>query len=180
MNATVDASGTLIFKPSRQRLAVDVWTVLAVAIGAFVAVPIGFVFFTALGSSDGIWDHLVSTVLAEYVGNTLWLTLGVGVGTIVIGTSTAWLVTMYRFPGRRVLSWAVLLPLAVPSYVLAFVITDQLEYAGTVQSVLRGLFGWNVAARLLVPGDPFARRRDHRVVTRALSLCIPPRAGRLY
>ena len=142
MNATVEASGTLITKPPRQRLAPDVWTVLAVAIGAFVAVPIGFILFTALGPSDGIWDHLVSTVLAEYVGNTLWLTLGVGVGTVVIGTSTAWLVTMYRFPLRRGLSWALLLPLAVPSYVLAFVITDQLEYAGAVQSALRGLFGW--------------------------------------
>ena len=142
MNATVDASSTLTIEPARQRLALDVWTVLAIAIGAFVAVPIGFVLFTALGPSDGIWDHLASTVLAEYVGNTLWLTLGVGVGTVVIGTSTAWLVTMYRFPGCRGLSWALLLPLAVPSYVLAFVITDQLEYAGAVQSALRGLFGW--------------------------------------
>ena len=77
-----------------------------------------------------------------YAGNTLWLMLGVGIGTIIIGTSTAWLVTMYRFPGRRVLSWALLLPLAVPSYILAFVITDQLEYAGNVQSALRGVFGW--------------------------------------
>ena len=84
-------------------------------------------------------------MLWVYAGNTLWLMLGVGVGTIVIGTSTAWLVTMYRFPGRRILSWALLLPLAVPSYILAFVITDQLEYAGNVQSALRGVFGWTSA-----------------------------------
>ncbi len=115
---------------------------IAAALGLFVAIPVGTVIFTAFGPSDGIWSHLVSTVLWVYAGNTLWLMLGVGVGTIVIGTSTAWLVTMYRFPGRRILSWALLLPLAVPSYILAFVITDQLEYAGNVQSALRGVFGW--------------------------------------
>ena len=117
----------------------------AAAIGTLVAIPVCSVLFTALGPSDGIWSHLVSTVLWVYAGNTLWLMLGVGIGTIVIGTSTAWLVTMYRFPGRRILSWALLLPLAVPSYILAFVITDQLEYAGNVQGALRGVFGWTSA-----------------------------------
>ena len=123
----------------------DGWTLAAAAIGTLVAIPVCSVLFTALGPSDGIWSHLVSTVLWVYAGNTLWLMLGVGVGTIVIGTSTAWLVTMYRFPGRRILSWALLLPLAVPSYILAFVITDQLEYAGNVQGALRGVFGWSSA-----------------------------------
>ena len=131
--------------PRRWQSPVDAWTAIAVAIGLFVAIPVGSVLYTAIGPSDGIWDHLVSTVLWEYVGNTLWLMLGVGTGTIVIGVSTAWLVTMYRFPGRRVLSWALLLPLAVPSYILAFVITDQLEYAGNVQVALRALFGWTSA-----------------------------------
>ena len=115
---------------------------VAAAIGLFVAIPVGSVIFTAFGPSDGIWSHLVSTVLWTYAGNTLWLIVGVGAGTIIIGTSTAWLVTMYRFPGRRILSWALLLPLAVPGYILAFVVTDQLEYAGNVQSALRDMFGW--------------------------------------
>ena len=123
----------------------DAWTGIAVAVGLLVAIPVGSVLYTALGPSDGIWSHLVSTVLWDYVGNTLWLMLGVGVGTIAIGVSTAWLVTMYRFPGRRILSWALLLPLAVPSYILAFVVTDQLEYAGNVQVALRALFGWTSA-----------------------------------
>ena len=129
----------------RRRLAPDGWTLIAAAIGLLVAIPVGSVLLTALGPSDGIWSHLASTVLPVYVGNTLWLMVGVAVGTIVIGTSTAWLVTMYRFPGRRILSWALLLPLAVPSYILAFVITDQLEYAGNVQSALRDMFGWTSA-----------------------------------
>lgn len=121
------------------------WLTVTLGIGALVATPLVSVVIIALGPADGIWDHLLSTVLAVYVSNTLWLMLGVGIGTITIGTSTAWLVTMYRFPGRRLLSWALLLPLAVPSYILAFVITDQLEYAGTVQVVLRHLFGWTSA-----------------------------------
>lgn len=142
MSATLQAGETLPVGSGRRRFTFDAWTVAAAVIGMFVAIPVSSVLLTALGPSDGIWSHLVSTVLWVYVGNTLWLMLGVGVGTIVIGTSTAWLVTMYRFPGRRVLSWALLLPLAVPSYILAFVITDQLEYAGNVQSALRGVFGW--------------------------------------
>ena len=145
MSATLPAHGSLPVDSGRRRVAFDGWTLVAAAIGLFVAIPVGTVLVTALGPSDGMWSHLVSTVLWEYVGNTLWLMLGVGAGTIVIGTSTAWLVTMYRFPGRRILSWALLLPLAVPSYILAFVITDQLEYAGNVQSALRGVFGWTSA-----------------------------------
>ena len=123
----------------------DGWTAGAVAIAALVAVPLAAIAWRALDPSDDTWRHLAATVLPTYVSNTLWLMLGVGLGTIVIGASTAWLVTMYRFPGRRVLSWALLLPLAVPSYVLAFVITDQLEYAGPVQGVLREAFGWTSA-----------------------------------
>ena len=125
--------------------AFDGWTAAAAAIAALVAVPLAAIVWRALDSSDDIWRHLAATVLPTYVSNTAWLMLGVGLGTIVIGASTAWLVTMYRFPGRRVLSWALLLPLAVPSYVLAFVVTDQLEYAGPIQGALRGIFGWTSA-----------------------------------
>ena len=145
LSAALPADGSLPTDSRRWRLGFDGWTLIAAAIGTLVAIPVGTVLVTAFGPSDGMWSHLVSTVLWEYVGNTLWLMIGVGIGTIVIGTSTAWLVTMYRFPGRRILSWALLLPLAVPSYILAFVITDQLEYAGNVQSALRGVFGWTSA-----------------------------------
>ena len=145
LSTILQADAAPLAGSGRWRFRFDAWTLIATAIGLFVAIPVGSVIFTALGPSDDIWSHLVSTVLWVYAGNTLWLMLGVGVGTIVIGTSTAWLVTMYSFPGRRILSWALLLPLAVPSYILAFVITDQLEYAGNVQSALRGVFGWTSA-----------------------------------
>ena len=129
----------------------DGWTLLTLVLAGLIAVPLGSVLVTAMGPSDGIWSHLVSTVLPVYVSNTVWLMLGVGFGTIVLGTTTAWLVTMYRFPGRRLFSFALLLPLAVPSYVLAFVITDQLEYAGALQRGLRAVFGWESAADYWFP-----------------------------
>ena len=124
---------------------VDGWTAAALAVAALVAVPLATIAYRSFDPNDDTWRHLAATVLPTYVSNTLWLMLGVGVGTVVIGATTAWLVTMYRFPGRRILSWALLLPLAVPSYVLAFVVTDQLEYAGPVQGALREMFGWTSA-----------------------------------
>ena len=129
----------------------DGWMLFTLAIAAVVGLPLGSVVVTALAPGDPIWEHLLETVFLRYLSNTLWLALGVACGTVILGTTTAWLITMYRFPGRRVLAWALLLPLAVPSYVLAFVITDQLEYAGQVQSALRALFGWNSAADYWFP-----------------------------
>ena len=96
----------------------------------------------ALFPSENIWPHLLSTVLPRYVATTLGLMLLVGVGTLGVGVAAAWLVTMTRFPGRRTLEWALLLPLAVPAYVNAFVYTELLEFAGPIQGTLRAAFGW--------------------------------------
>ncbi len=120
----------------------DGWTCAALIVAALVAIPVVAVVALAFSPDDGIWAHLSSTVLPLYIRETFLLMVGVGVGTFVIGTGTAWLVTMCRFPGSRVFEWAMLLPLAVPTYVLAFVVTDQLEYAGTLQAWLREIFGW--------------------------------------
>ncbi|MGO2131828.1 MAG: ABC transporter permease [Halomonas sp.] len=90
-----------------------------------------------------VWSHLASTVLPRYLLNTLFLVFAVGIGTFVIGTGTAWLVVMCRFPGRRIFEWAMLLPLAVPTYVIAYAYTDFFQYAGPVQTLLRDLFGWD-------------------------------------
>jgi iron(III) transport system permease protein len=85
---------------------------------------------------------LVETVLAEYVWNTLWLALGVGIGVMIVGVGTAWLVTMCRFPGSQTLEWALILPLAVPAYVMAYAYTDFLQFSGPLQTWLRDLTGW--------------------------------------
>ena len=114
----------------------------AIVIAGLVALPVMAVVWLALAPSDDIWAHLVDTVLGHYVETTLLLMIGVGAGTLIIGAGTAWLVTMCRFPGCRVFEWAMLLPLAVPTYVLAYVYTDVLEFAGPVQGMFRTLFGW--------------------------------------
>lgn len=123
----------------------DSWTFCAFLVTALIGAPIITVIVMAFTDTSDIWQHLYNTVLGTYVQQTLLLMIGVGVGVTVIGTSTAWLVTMCRFPGSRIFEWALLLPLAVPGYVLAFVITDQLEYAGTIQVFMRDLFGWTSA-----------------------------------
>ena len=94
------------------------------------------------GGTSATWGHLSSTVLPEYIANSLWLCLGVGVGVGVVGVTTAWLTAMHDFPGRRVFEWALVLPLAVPAYVMAYVYTDFLQFVGPVQTFLRDSFGW--------------------------------------
>ncbi|PID60676.1 MAG: iron ABC transporter permease [Gammaproteobacteria bacterium] len=121
------------------------WTAAPTLVALIVGLPILAVFWLALNPSDNIWPHLVSTVLGHYITTTLLLMLGVAIGTVGIGVSTAWLVTHHEFPGRRILSWALLLPFAVPAYVIAYLYTDFLEFAGPVQSTLREIFGWQLA-----------------------------------
>ena len=116
-----------------------------------VAVPILSIPWLALFPRENIWPHLASTVLPGYVLTTLGLMLGVTFGVLTMGVTSAWLVTMCRFPGRRIFEWALLLPMAVPAYVIAYVYTDLLEYAGPVQSFLRQLFGWQNAADYWFP-----------------------------
>jgi iron(III) transport system permease protein len=113
------------------------------AAALLAAVPVLVVWTNAFSSGTGeTWRHLAGTVLPEYVANTLVLCLGVGVGVIVVGVTTAWLTATHEFPGRRVFEWALVLPLAVPTYVMAYTYTDLLQYVGPVQSGLREAFGW--------------------------------------
>ncbi len=123
---------------------VNVWSIGTVVIAVAVMVPIVAVIFIGLTPGDDIWSHLASTVLPLYISTTLQLMIGVGAGTLVIGVGTAWLVSTCRFPGRRIFEWALLLPMAMPAYVIAYVYTDILEYAGPVQGLLRDMFGWTI------------------------------------
>lgn len=94
------------------------------------------------GGTSDTWTHLVHTVLPDYVLNSLWLCLGVGCGVGLIGVATAWLTAMHDFPGRRFFEWAMVLPLAMPAYVMAYVYTDFLQFVGPLQTALRQAFGW--------------------------------------
>ncbi len=120
--------------------------VFSAAVAALIGLPVASVFANIFsGGTSATWQHLASTVLPEYVGNTLWLCLGVGSGVVIVGVATAWLTSMHDFPGRRIFEWALVLPLAVPAYVLAYVYTDFLQFVGPLQSALRETFGWNRA-----------------------------------
>ncbi len=118
--------------------------VFSAAVAALIGLPVVSVLTNVFSGGTGmVWQHLASTVLPEYIGNTLWLVLGVGAGVFVVGVATAWLTAMHDFPGRRVFEWALVLPLAVPAYVLAYVYSDFLQFVGPVQSWLRETFGWS-------------------------------------
>ncbi|MGQ0749294.1 MAG: ABC transporter permease [Betaproteobacteria bacterium] len=117
-------------------------TPVAIGLAFLLAVPVIVVLLNVFVPSRGTWAHLTATVLPDYVFNSLALMLGVAYGVITIGITTAWLTTMCRFPGRRFLEWALLLPMAVPAYVMAYAYTDFLQFAGPVQSALRAWTGW--------------------------------------
>jgi iron(III) transport system permease protein len=121
------------------------WQAAALAIAALVLLPLVAILWIALTPASEVWGHLITTVLPGSVRTTLLLMLGVGLTTGVTGVATAWLVTMCNFPGRRILDWALLVPLAVPTYIVAFAYVEVLDYTGPVQSLIRNLFGFQTS-----------------------------------
>ena len=117
-------------------------TVFAVALAVLLALPVVVVLLNLFAPATDTWRHLAATVLGDYVVNSLLLMLGVAFGVVTGGVTTAWITTMCRFPGRRLFEWALLLPMAVPAYVMAYAYTDLLQFAGPVQTALRELTGW--------------------------------------
>jgi iron(III) transport system permease protein len=115
---------------------------LAIVIAALLALPVIAVVMSLLGGATDTWAHLVETALPRYVLNTALLLALVACGVVSIGVVSAWLVTAYRFPGRELVEWALLLPLAMPAYVMAYAYTDWLQFTGAVQTTLRELTGW--------------------------------------
>jgi iron(III) transport system permease protein len=114
----------------------------AIVIAAMLALPIVSVVMSFFSGAGDTWTHLAATALPRYVVNTALLLVLVALGVVSMGVVSAWLVTAYRFPGRDVLEWALLLPLAMPAYVMAYAYTDWLQFTGPVQSGLRALIGW--------------------------------------
>ena len=114
-------------------------------IAALVLMPILSILWLALTPEENAWPHLMATTLPRYVSNTVIISLSVGLLSAAVGTGSAWLITMYRFPGARWLEWLLLTPLAIPAYVGAYALVDFLEYAGPLQTGLRAVFGWESA-----------------------------------
>ena len=120
------------------------WQWAAVVIAAIVLAPLAALAWTALqGGQDGLWSHVARYVLPTAARNTLALLVGVGALVVAIGTGAAWLVTAFDFPGRRTVAWALLLPLAVPTYIVAFAYLDLLHPLGPVQGLVRDLLGYD-------------------------------------
>lgn len=118
----------------------------ALLAAALVAAPLVSVALSVFAGGTGdTWSHLASTVLPDYVASTLVLCVTVGVGVAALGVGAAWLVTRHEFPGRASFEWLLVLPLAMPAYVIAYAYTDLLQYVGPVQSALRRVFGWSRA-----------------------------------
>ncbi len=134
-----------------KRRASPVWTAVVAAILAVMMLPVATVLALSLSGDLSVWRHLTRTVLPDATGQTIGLMSGVGVVTLVTGTLTAWIVTMYRFPGRWLIDRLLILPLAVPTYIVAYAYVELLDYAGPVQSALRSLFGWTSARQYAFP-----------------------------
>ena len=118
------------------------------SLGAFLitillVLPILAIVASIFRPFEQIWHHLLDTVLLSYIANSLGLMLGVAIGTCLLGVSSAWLVAVCDFPGRKILSWVLLLPMAMPAYIIAYTYTGLLDVSGPLQTHLRALFGWS-------------------------------------
>jgi len=113
-----------------------------VLLSLLFSIPLAVVFGSLFFPAKEIWSHLIDTVLIDYICNSLALLIGVGFFSLILGVVPAWLVTMYRFPLSRYLEWALLLPMAMPAYIIAYSYTGTLDVAGPLQTTLRELTGW--------------------------------------
>ena len=124
---------------------------IAVVAALLALAPLAGLLFVALDETGDLWAHLVRYVLPVALAQTALLLAGVAAVTIVIGVGTAWIVTTFEFPGRNTLIWLLPLPLAIPTYIVAYVYVDMLDALGPVQSALRTIFGWRSAADYWFP-----------------------------
>jgi iron(III) transport system permease protein len=127
------------------------WSIVVGVILAVVLLPVASVLVLATGSAANIWPQLIGSVLPAAFRDTLLLMVLSGGVTLVIGTACAWLVTMYRFPGRALLDRLLVIPLAMPVYIVAYAYSDLLGYAGPVQTAMRAMFGYGPGAPSLLP-----------------------------
>ena len=141
---------TLILRPTKPKntslarilRTEQTWPKTSVLLSLFVLLPVTGLLWAAVGTDENIWQHLFDSVLPNYIVNSLILMTGVCLGVTLVGTCTAWLIANCRFPGHKVFGWMLILPLAMPAYVMAYVYTDFLEYSGPLQTALRLIFSW--------------------------------------
>ena len=127
------------------------WSAGTLLIVLAVLAPLVSLATHALSGSFAHWAHLADSVIARAALNTLGLLAGVGLLVTCLGTGAAWLVSAYEFPSRKVLTWALLLPLAVPTYIIAFAYLDLWHPIGPVQSLIRDVMGYTSPRQLRLP-----------------------------
>ena len=131
-----------IWRQFRGRFAVHP---LLIIVCVVLLAPVLAIAVVAAGQTNDLMPHLLETVLGRYIQNTVLLMVGVGLLAVIFGVSTAWLVSRYDFAGRSLFEWLLVLPAAMPAYIIAYSYTDFFEYAGPIQSYLRDIFGWQSA-----------------------------------
>ncbi|SEG71305.1 ABC transporter permease [Vibrio hangzhouensis] len=119
-----------------------VWKTSSGVLTLLLVLPILAIFYTALGESSDLFSHLMSTVMPTYILNTVKLVVGVMLLSLVLGVPSAWLMAMCRLPTEKILQWALVLPLAMPGYIIGYIFTDWFDFAGPIQIWLRDLTGW--------------------------------------
>ncbi|MGL5047913.1 MAG: ABC transporter permease [Shewanella sp.] len=127
------------------------WSLAGYTVAALLVLPLFALILQALQPDEAVFGHLMATVLPTYIINSLLLIFWVSLGSLLIALPSAWLMARCEFVGRRYLQWALLLPLAMPGYIVAYVYTDLLDYAGPVQRSLRALFGWRAPQDYFFP-----------------------------
>ena len=126
-----------------KNITISIWKPSIVGTALILSIPILTIAFSVFEPPGENWQHLKDTVLQEYIVNSMLLTCGVGIGTLLIGVSTAWLTAMCSFPGKNLFVWLLLLPLAMPAYIVAYTYTGMFDFAGPVQTMFRGWTGWS-------------------------------------
>ena len=116
------------------------WIVFPAIVFIFFLIPVLAVLSSLIGDYSDNWDHLYNFVLFDYIKNSLFLVIGVSIITLIVGTGTAWLVSNFNFFGKRFFEWALILPLSIPPYILAYTFTGLFDSYGTLNNLVRNIF----------------------------------------
>ncbi|MGU3844441.1 ABC transporter permease, partial [Vibrio diabolicus] len=120
----------------------SLWKTSSGVITLLLVLPILAIFYTAIGETDDLFAHLMATVMPTYIFNTVALTIGVMVLSLILGIPSAWIMAMCKLPTEKWLQWALVLPLAMPGYIIGYIFTDWFDFAGPIQIFLRDVTGW--------------------------------------
>ena len=137
--------------PAQSASRISPWAVTAFAVAALVLLPVATIALIAVADTGTLWTHVLMYVLPQSTWNTLVLMTGTGIVAVAVGTGAAWLVSAYDFRGRGVVEWALLLPLAVPTYIMAYAYLDILSPLGPIQGAIRWLLGFDSPRQFRLP-----------------------------